>query len=207
MDNATSEFWFERAKMWADSISSDPREWRSQITHAELIAGGATHNAKVYQELLRLLVQYVTTERQATCQMIEELDARTEGSQRPPLPLYIDMVKAVHAALVKIGPVGTPYLLEAYRDALPDAPEKLWFLEVMADIGDPITAPLFDALDVAHLVGIVKSESEIGGQPAQNAEGGEASFDYEWRADAQQYVEHLQLRCRTACEVRRKLPG
>lgn len=140
------QFWFARAKGWARTITPNPAEEHNRIVSMEDFAERCKSDKSLVPELIDCLIAN-QFDRYAASRRLLEL-SMTDGppSQRPPLPMYIDIVRAIHSILVEIGTDAVDALLQAYQVVNTEAPERLWILEVLADIGDPDTQFLFDSL-------------------------------------------------------------
>jgi hypothetical protein len=186
MDNNTSGFWFQRARNWAVSLTANPELWFAEIDAAQKVAQTDARNAVPL--LLLDLSRFLTLERMASQQLMCGQFEGSSDPHRPPLPLYIDLVKATHSALVEFGSYGTTPLIAAYQCASADLSQQLSILRVLADIGDARAGSLIDNLDENTLAAMMSAaDAAIWGSKD------ELTAD-EWLAEARRMIEQLHIR-------------
>ena len=186
MDNNSSGFWFQRARNWATSLVPNPDVWYREIDSIQDVS--RKDAATAVPSLLHAISRFLILERLATQELMNGQFNGPDDLSRPPVPLYIDLVKGTHSALVELGSNATQHLIAAYDSASTDPSDKPSILWELADIRDDRTIPLFRDLDEKSIADMVRAESAriLGGQDTMATE--------DCLIEARQMILHLQVK-------------
>lgn len=162
MDIKSTEFWFERAIMWAHALVPNDKLMHKKILDIRELALEAHINGRGIRELIYSMLDQKRANRLASAKLFGSMEGTYETANRPPLPLYIDLNHAASSAVIALGSDAVPYLHQALSEFPEEAPEQIWLLGTIATIGDPRSEILIDSIEPATIRLALQSEHQIG---------------------------------------------
>jgi hypothetical protein len=160
LSNEHIEFRLKTARSLANPTNvRDPVLWLSMVDELER---SLKQNEPEIPPLIERFCSYARAEMEGLASLVLLSENKGDPLDRPLLPLYAELKAAVYLTLVFVGLHASAALRTAYEAMSRDAPERVWLLELMADIGDPEHAILFEQLDREEVEESMKSIRAMG---------------------------------------------